>query len=72
MRLDRFLEQLHPRLFEGLAPFTPIARWARTDEVGPAMPPTPRARDDMIEREVNRLDAAILAAVTIAAENGAS
>src|SRR4029079_502878 len=68
-RLERVLVQPQTRLVEGLAALPVIACLARGDEVLPRVPTAPVARHDVIEGQVARLPAAVLAGVPVAGKH---
>lgn len=69
-RFIRLAPQHHPRFFECFATFFPIAHRTRADDVLPTMCAAAMARHNMINRQVIRLHAAILASEIITTKNG--
>ena len=68
-RLERRAEQAQARLVEQLAALAVVARLARRDEVLPGVPAATVAGDDVVEGQVVRLAAAVLAGVPVAGEH---
>ena len=68
-RLERRPVQPQPRLLERLAALPVVARLAGGDEVLPGVAAAAMARDDVVERQVVRLAAAVLAGVPVAGED---
>src|SRR6188508_2291923 len=70
--LERRAQQAHPRLIHEAAALAVIAVFARSHEVVPRVCAAAMPRNDVIERQVVRLDAAVLAGVLVANEDFAS
>jgi len=70
-RLDRLPDQVHAGLVGRPAPFSHVAAHARADDVFPTRDPASAPRDDVIERQLARGEAAaaVLALVTVAGKH---
>ena len=70
--LAGLVSQHHPRLGERLAAFLAIARGARADNILPEVRAAAMTRHHVVNRQVIRLNAAVLANEIVAAKNGAA
>ncbi len=68
----RLAPQNHPRFFQRLASFFAIARGTRTHNIVPRMRAAAMARNHVVNRQVIRLDTAVLAREMIAAKDRAA